>query len=52
MIAIAARTLFRATDFLPFLYLLEVITVVATRRRGQRLGDLVARTSVVEARAE
>ena len=37
--AIAARTLLRAVDFLPILYLVGLV------------GDLVARTTVVEARA-
>lgn len=46
--AIAARTLLRVVDFLPFLYLVGLITITASRHRGQRLGDLAARTTVVE----
>ena len=50
--AIAARTLLRAVDFLPVLYLVGFILILATGRRRQRLGDLVARTTVIEARAD
>lgn len=44
--AIAARTLLRLVDWLPLLYLAGFISVLATGRRRQRLGDLAARTQV------
>jgi uncharacterized RDD family membrane protein YckC len=47
--AIAARTLLRLVDWLPLLYLAGFITVLATGRRRQRLGDLAARTRVTVA---
>jgi len=50
--AIAARTLLRVVDFLPLLYFLGFILILATGRRRQRLGDLIARTTVVDARAD
>jgi len=44
--AIAARTLLRLVDWLPVLYLAGFISMLATRSRRQRLGDLAARTEV------
>jgi uncharacterized RDD family membrane protein YckC len=44
--AIAVRTLLRVVDWLPFLYLVGFIAMLATSLRRQRLGDLAARTSV------
>ena len=44
---VAVRTLLRAVDVLPFLYLVGFISVLATGRRRQRIGDLAARTTVV-----
>jgi uncharacterized RDD family membrane protein YckC len=45
--AVAARTLLRVVDWLPFLYLVGFLTMMATDARRQRLGDLAAGTSVV-----
>jgi uncharacterized RDD family membrane protein YckC len=45
--AIAVRTLLRVVDWLPFLYLVGFISVLATGRRRMRLGDLAAKTMVV-----
>ncbi len=45
--AIALRTLLRVGDWLPFLYLVGFISVLATGRRRLRLGDLAAKTMVV-----
>jgi len=50
--AIAARTLLRAVDFLSNLSLVGFILILVTGRRRQRLGDLVARTTVTNARAD
>jgi uncharacterized RDD family membrane protein YckC len=44
--AIAARTLLRIIDWLPFLYLAGFITMLATGQRRKRLGDLAAGTVV------
>jgi uncharacterized RDD family membrane protein YckC len=44
---IALRTLLRAVDVLPFLYLLGFVLMLATGRRRARLGDLAAGTAVV-----
>lgn len=44
--AIALRTLLRIVDWLPFLYLVGFIAMLATGARRQRLGDLAAKTSV------
>ena len=49
VLAIAGRTLLRLIDWLPVLYLAGFITTLVSRRR-QRLGDLVARTTVTRAR--
>jgi uncharacterized RDD family membrane protein YckC len=46
---IAGRTLLRLIDWLPVLYLAGFITVLATGRRRQRLGDLAAGTIVARA---
>jgi uncharacterized RDD family membrane protein YckC len=48
--AIFVRTLLRIVDGL-FLYLVALITVLATGPRRQRLGDLLAKTRVVAAEA-
>jgi uncharacterized RDD family membrane protein YckC len=45
---VAVRTVLRAVDSLPFLYLVGFVAVLATGRR-QRIGDLAARTTVVRA---
>ena len=45
--AIAARTLLRLVDWLPFLYLVGFICLLATGQRRQRVGDLAAGTAVV-----
>jgi uncharacterized RDD family membrane protein YckC len=42
--AIAVRTLLRIVDWLPFLYLVGFITMMATGHRRMRLGDLAAKT--------
>jgi len=48
--AVARRTLLRLIDWLPVLYLVGFITMLATgRRRRQRLGDLAAETTIVRA---
>jgi uncharacterized RDD family membrane protein YckC len=44
--AVALRTLLRIVDFLPFFYLLGLLSVLSTGRRAQRIGDLVAGTTV------
>src|SRR6185436_2631011 len=46
---VAWRTVFRLIDALPLLYLLGFITILATGRRRQRIGDLVGRTHVIAA---
>lgn len=45
--AITIRTLVRVVDWLPFLYLVGFISMLATGRRRLRLGDLAAKTLVV-----
>jgi uncharacterized RDD family membrane protein YckC len=47
VIAATIRTILRPVDFLPFLYLLGFLVVLATGRRAARLGDFAARTMVV-----
>lgn len=48
--SVLLRTVLRLVDALPFLYLVGLISVVATgRNRRQRLGDLAAGTAVVRA---
>jgi uncharacterized RDD family membrane protein YckC len=48
-VAIAARTLLRVVDWLPLLYLVGFIAMLATGVRRQRLGDLAAKTGVAQA---
>lgn len=45
--AVAGRTLLRVVDFLPVMYLVGFITMMATGARRQRIGDLAARTGVI-----
>jgi uncharacterized RDD family membrane protein YckC len=47
--AIAVRTLLRIVDWLPALYLVGFLTMLATGKRRMRLGDLAARTRVARA---
>ena len=47
--AIGIRTLLRVVDWLPFLYLVGFIAMLATGGRRQRLGDLAAKTGVAQA---
>jgi uncharacterized RDD family membrane protein YckC len=47
--AIAVRTLLRLVDWLPALYLVGFIAMLATGERRMRLGDLAARTRVARA---
>jgi uncharacterized RDD family membrane protein YckC len=49
MAAIAVRTLLRLVDWLPFLYLVGFLAMLATGERRMRLGDLAARTTVARA---
>jgi hypothetical protein len=51
VVAVAVRTLLRVVDWLPLLYLIGFITMMATGRRRRRLGDLAARTSLARAPA-
>jgi uncharacterized RDD family membrane protein YckC len=46
---VALRTVLRIVDWLPFLYLVGFITMMATGRRRLRLGDLAAKTIVTRA---
>jgi len=48
-LASAVRNIARILDFLPFLYLIGTISIVATQR-GQRVGDLAAGTIVARDR--
>lgn len=48
--AIAMRTLLRIVDGLPFFYLVGFVSMLATGERAQRVGDIAARTTVVNAR--
>lgn len=50
--AIAVRTLLRIVDWLPALYLLGFLAMLATGQRRQRLGDLAAKTRVARALPE
>jgi uncharacterized RDD family membrane protein YckC len=43
---ITGRTLLRIIDWLPFLYLIGFISILATGKRQKRLGDLAAGTRV------
>jgi uncharacterized RDD family membrane protein YckC len=47
--AIAGRTLLRIIDWLPFMYLVGFIAMLATGERRQRVGDLAAGTVVARA---
>ncbi len=47
--AVALRTLLRVVDWLPLLYLVGFITMMATGTRRQRIGDLAARTALARA---
>jgi uncharacterized RDD family membrane protein YckC len=47
--AVATRTLLRVVDWLPLLYLVGFIAMLATGARQQRLGDLAARTGIAKA---
>ncbi len=47
--AVAIRTLLRIVDWLPLLYLVGFISMLATGARQQRLGDLAARTGMARA---
>ena len=47
--AVAVRTLLRLVDWLPALYLVGFMAMLATGVRRQRLGDLAARTRVARA---
>jgi uncharacterized RDD family membrane protein YckC len=47
--AVAGRTLLRLVDFLPFLYLVGFVVMMATGARRQRIGDLAAHTAVARA---
>jgi uncharacterized RDD family membrane protein YckC len=49
VLAVAIRTLLRVVDWLPVLYLVGFISMLATGARQQRLGDLVARTGIARA---
>jgi uncharacterized RDD family membrane protein YckC len=49
--AITVRTVLRIVDWLPLLYLVGFITMLATGTRRPRLGDLAARTRVDEREA-
>jgi uncharacterized RDD family membrane protein YckC len=44
--AAAIRTVVRVVDWLPLLYVVGFLTMLATGARRQRLGDLAARTSI------
>jgi uncharacterized RDD family membrane protein YckC len=47
--AVAIRTVVRVVDWLPLLYLVGFLTMLATGVRRQRLGDLAARTGITRA---
>jgi uncharacterized RDD family membrane protein YckC len=47
--AVAIRTVVRLVDWLPLLYLVGFITMLATGARQQRLGDLAAKTGIARA---
>ena len=44
---VALRTLLRLVDGLPILYLVGLVTILATGAKRQRVGDLAADTTVV-----
>lgn len=47
--SVGIRTLLRVVDWLPLLYLVGFVAILATGLRRQRLGDLAARTNVARA---
>src|SRR4029434_649943 len=47
--AVAIRTVVRLVDWLPLLYLVGFLTMLATGARRQRLGNLAARTGIARA---
>jgi hypothetical protein len=47
--AVAIRTVVRVVDWLPLLYLVGFLTMLATGARRQRLGDLAAGTGIARA---
>jgi len=47
--AVATRTVVRVVDWLPLLYLVGFLTMLATGARRQRLGDLAAGTGIARA---
>jgi uncharacterized RDD family membrane protein YckC len=47
--AVAGRTVLRLVDFLPVMYLVGFIVMMATGARRQRIGDLAAGTAVARA---
>jgi uncharacterized RDD family membrane protein YckC len=47
--AVAIRTVVRVVDWLPLLYLVGFLTMLATGARRQRLGDLAASTGIARA---
>jgi hypothetical protein len=47
--AVAIRTVLRAVDWLPLLYLVGFIAILSTGARPRRLGDLAAGTEIVRA---
>src|SRR5262245_13026953 len=47
--AVAIRTVVRVVDWLPLLYLVGFLTILATGARRQRLGDLAAGTGIARA---
>jgi uncharacterized RDD family membrane protein YckC len=49
--AILVRTILRIVDFLPVVYIVGFVVVLATGPRRQRIGDLAAKTRVVLAGA-
>lgn len=46
---VVARNLMRVIDALPLFYLVGFVTALATGEKGQRVGDIVAKTYVVKA---
>jgi uncharacterized RDD family membrane protein YckC len=47
--AVVLRNVLRIVDSLPFLYIIGLISVLATGERRQRVGDMAAHTRVVRA---
>jgi uncharacterized RDD family membrane protein YckC len=46
-LAVGVRTVLRIIDFLPFLYLIGLLSILFSGGRAQRLGDMAAGTTVV-----